>query len=201
MKRACRVTAPRVIDGRVQRKNNWRRTPDYWNTPQVMPVIDRQAPGPRHRHVLFQRDVERFIALLPDWAELSRGLNAVVLSPKDSDCDGWYKPGVVALCAWPRGLWEEWSAGGYANHRQLLDRLGVPCEPLSDRWVLCQFTEATVRAYQLLHVFLHELGHHHDRMTTRSRKECARGEEYAEEYAFRYEAIIWDRYLNEFELY
>ena len=64
----------------------------------------------------------------------------------------------------------------------------------------CQFNTAQVRAYQLLHVFLHELGHHHDRITTKSRAETARGENYAEQYAFKHEALIWERYIERFGL-
>jgi hypothetical protein len=50
---------------------------------------------------------------------------------------------------------------------------------------MVKWTENTARAYQLLYMFLHELGHHHDRMTTRSRRATARGEPYAESYANR----------------
>ena len=46
--------------------------------------------------------VERFIRLLPDWGELSRGLNAVVLAPGKFKLDGWYRRGIVAVCAWDR---------------------------------------------------------------------------------------------------
>ena len=60
--------------------------------------------------------------------------------------------------------------------------------------------EETVRAYQLLDVLLHELGHHHDRMTTGSQKRPARGETYAEQYAAQYAERIWDAYSAEFEL-
>jgi hypothetical protein len=49
-----------------------------------------------------------------------------------------------------------------------------------------------------MHVLLHELGHHHDRMTTRSRNEAARGESYAETYANRYADRIWEAYEAEF---
>jgi len=201
MKRFCRVTAPGVANGRVRRKNNWRRTPNYYNTAQGRPVIDRERPGPGHRHLLLKRDVERFIALLPEWSELSRGLNAVVLATDEPDCDGWYRRGVVAVCAWPRELWFEVTHRWYAAHWPFLERIGVPVEPTGEGDIVCRYTEATARAYQLLHVLLHEFGHHHDLMTTRSRRQCARGETYAEEYAFRYEAIIWERYLNEFVLY
>jgi len=66
-----RVTAPRVTDWRVRRKNNWRHTPSCYNTAQETPAIDRQRPGSGYRHVLLKQDVGRFIALLPDWPELS----------------------------------------------------------------------------------------------------------------------------------
>jgi hypothetical protein len=201
MKRYCRVTAPGVRDGRVRRKNNWRRTPNYYATPPRRLVIDRQRPGPGHRHLLLRRDIERFIGLLPDWAALSRGLNAVVLAADEPGCDGWYRPGVVAVCAWPRSICFDVTPRWYADHCLFLDRICVPIERTAEGDILCRYTEATARAYQLLHVLLHEFGHHHDLMTTRSRKGCARGEGYAEEYAYRYEAIIWERYLNEFGLY
>ena len=60
------------------------------------------------------------------------------------------------------------------------------------------YTEASARAFQLLHILLHELGHHHDRMSTQSKNETARGENYAEQYALRYMDKIWDSYIQEF---
>lgn len=83
----------------------------------------------------------------------------------------------------------------------LFERLGVPCERDSSGGdIVCQFTAATVRAYQLLHILLHELGHHHDRMTTRSQVRSCRGETYAEAYALKYEARMWQRYQETFGL-
>ena len=61
-------------------------------------------------------------------------------------------------------------------------------------------TEGQARAFQLLHVLLHELGHHHDHMTTRSRRSAARGEWFAENYASQYEAQVWNDYLRRFGL-
>lgn len=40
-------------------------------------------------------DVERFIELLPDWEELSRGLDAVVLAPGSHYSYGYHRSGVV----------------------------------------------------------------------------------------------------------
>ena len=63
---------------------------------------------------------------------------------------------------------------------------------------MCEFTESQARAYQLLHILLHELGHHHDRITTKSQVRASRGEPYAEAYALQHEALIWERYLDTF---
>ena len=60
------------------------------------------------------------------------------------------------------------------------------------------WTEAQARAFQLLHILPHELGHHHDRMTTRTRRYAARGEPYAEEYANRVLDDVWPAYISRF---
>ena len=95
-----RKATPRDKRGRVQKKNNWVETPGYYNTPQALPFIDRRRPGAGYRHFLKKRDIYAFIDLLPDWPELSRGLNAIVLAPGQWDADGYHLPGVVHLCAW-----------------------------------------------------------------------------------------------------
>lgn len=199
-----RKSTPRVIKGKVQKKNSWSESENYYHTPQRMPVIDRKRPGAGYRHLLRKKDIEAFIALLPDWPELSRGLNAIVLAPGDWDLDGYHVPGVVHVCAWKSKLWRTIENSFYEEQCAFLERLGVPCEALPEEeggGTLCKFTEDTARAYQLLDVLLHELGHHHDRMTTRSKKRASRGEKYAEAYALKYEAQIWEQYLKTFELY
>jgi hypothetical protein len=201
MKRLQRKTNPGVARGKVRKKNRTERSPTYDNTPRDHPVVHRLRPGFGYRHILRQSDVLDFVRLLPDWRALSRGLNAIVLASGRWNCDGWHRPGVVAVCAWERELWRELTWRGYAEHKDLFERLEVPCEELADGYYLCKFTEPAIRAYQLLHVLLHELGHHHDRMTTRSRAEACRGEDYAETYARKYEPLVWDRYLQVFGLY
>jgi hypothetical protein len=62
------------------------------------------------------------------------------------------------------------------------------------------FTESTARAHQLLATLLHELGHHHDRITTKSKIRASRGEGYAESYAKKYANQIWERYIETFGL-
>jgi hypothetical protein len=128
-------------------------------------------------------------------------LNVITLAAGSDSCDGWYKPGIVAVCAWPRELSSKADLTWYVDHCLFLERIGVPVERDADSEVVCHFSEPTARAYQLLHVLLHELGHHHDLMTTQSRNDCGRGEPYAEKYAYRHEALVWERYLNDFGLF
>jgi len=58
------------------------------------------------------------------------------------------------------------------------------------------FDRRTAAAYQLLHVFLHELGHHIDACAPLRRG--WRGEEYAEGWALRCADRIWAAYVTEF---
>ncbi len=192
-----RKSTPQVVGGQVQKKNNPEGTANYYTAPPPSLVIDRQRPGKGYRHLLLQRDIEAFIRLLPDWAELSRGLHAIVLAPGERSTDGWHTPGVVHICAWENDLWIDYAMSHYEDHKEVLDRLSVRSHEIKNG-VMCEFTEAQARAYQLLHILLHELGHHHDRMTTKSKVRASRGEPYAERYALAYEAQIWERYQEAF---
>lgn len=138
--------------------------------------------------------------MLPDWDELSKGLNGIVLAPGERDTEGYHVRGVVHIRAWEKELWQEVGTHFYEEHKDIFARLEVPCELIADGF-LCKWTEPKARAYQLLHVFLHELGHHHDRMTTKSQVSASRGEPYAEAYARNYESQIWLRYLEVFDVF
>ena len=192
-----RKSTPKVKGGRVQKKNNWQPTPNYRDGSRPLPTLDRQRPGEGFRHLLKRRDIEVFIALLPDWDELAVGLNAIVLAP-GGDAMGLHEPGVIHICAWDEELWWTDAYPDFvSDHRQIFELLSVEVAKQDDRTVV-KWTEGQARAFQLLHVFLHELGHHHDRMTTRSQRWSARGESYAETYANRYFDSIWDNYLRAF---
>lgn len=110
---------------------------------------------------------------------------------------GWHRPGIVAVCAWERELWMTTSDEFLREDRDLLDRLGVDHEPKYGAH-LCKFTEGQARAFELLHILLHEIGHHPDRMNTRSRKKASRGGGYAEAFALEQERVIWDQYERQF---
>ena len=193
-----RRTTPRVKRGKVQKKHRWTLTPDYAHGRFDELRFDRQAPGRGYQHLLGRRDVERFLGLLPDWDELSIGLQAVLLVPGEPRVEGYSYPGVVAVCAWPQELWNIVHGQHADDHEDLLRALDVAREPIPGDRVRLLWTRPQARAYQLLHVLLHELGHHHDRMTTRSRRESARGEPYAEAYADRYAEQVWDSYAQAF---
>ena len=196
----ARKSTPRVRNGKVQRKNRWTETPNCYNTEQPTPVIDRQRPGWGYRHVVRKEDLRRFVLLVPNWNELSLGLNVLILARGDEDCLGWHRPGLVALCAWDREvtLSHVWD-GFYRQHQNLLENLAVPCVRCGENWEL-RFTENTARAFHLIHVMVHELGHHHDRVTTRSKIRASRGEGYAEAFARQHENTILKRYRAEFPL-
>jgi hypothetical protein len=111
---------------------------------------------------------------------------------------GWCAPGFVGISAWEEELWWDDARPHFvADHRDVFELLGVDFSEEGGRWTV-KWTEGQARAFQLLHIFLHELGHHHDRMTTRAKRHAGRGEPYAEECARRYFDRIWDNYLRVF---
>lgn len=195
---APRKTTPKVRGGKVQRKNRTALSPHYETRAPGDPVIERHRPGPGYRHVLLKRDVEKFLGLLPDWEELSAGLKAVLLAPGERNVMGWCTPGVVAVCAWDRELAGEHRSDFVAEHRDLFRKLEVSYERSEENYYLVHWTQSSAKTFQLMHILLHEIGHHHDRITTRSRRYCSRGEGYAERYAARYADRIWDAYFEEF---
>ncbi len=127
------------------------------------------------------------------------GFNAIVLDAVDPDMFGWHTSGVIAICAWRRDLWVELSVLGFQREEALLDMLQVPYDVDEENDnALCRFTEKAASGHQLLGTLLHEIGHHHDRITTKSRESASRGEPYAREYAIRTAEEIFDPYVESF---
>lgn len=197
MRHFRRKDAPRVRDGTVQYKNNHTLTWHWQQTHLGEHVVDRQRPGAGFRHVLRQADLRRFVGLLPGREELLRGVDVLLLAQGDPDTLGWYSKGIVAVCAWERDLAGEWNASFVEEHEAVVERLNVPRRP-SPNGVWLEWDEASVRGFQLMHVLLHELGHHHDRMTSRRQETCGRGEGYAERYALDHADLLWEAYFREF---
>lgn len=194
----ARRTATRIKNGSVQKKNRHTRTPNYWNTNQEIIQLDIENPGKGYKHFLKKRDVKQFLEILPNREEIDIKFDAVLLAQGDHYTDGWYQNGVIGICAWEKEMTKEYSLEYFKAHKNIFDKLGVQYVVKQD-YVICDFTENQIKAYLLLHIFLHELGHHHDRLNTKSGK-IARGENYAESYAFKYERIIWDKYFECFPL-
>ena len=192
-----RATLP-TRGGRTRPAQNFAPHPrDYYQSFQPDIAIHRRHPGAGYRHVVTARDVQKFVELIPDWAEISEGLDALVLSPGVDREYGYHTFGVIHLRAWPRALHRPMSRPFYDESRAVLDRLGVPVTHTPDG-VLALWTLPTARAFMLLNIFLHELGHHHDRTHTRSARTPARGEPYAEAFAVRLAAQIGTRYERTF---
>ena len=192
----------RVRKGRERRKHNWRiDRGDYFVWPQEEIRLDRRDPGVGCRHVITIPQLRRFVRLLPDWDEVAVGLNAIVLGAGASPF-GWYDEAssVVVLCAWPAhsGFWFESTHEWNAENERLLSLLGVQIDEREGRVGLL-WTEAQARAFMLLDVLPHELGHHHDRMTTRTRR-LGRGEPFAERYAREVLERLWPIYTRHFEI-
>lgn len=195
---APRKSEQTVKRGRFSKTENQRYTPGAEILAGTSVVLERHRPGKGYRHVLRKDDVERFITLLPDWDELAIGLETVALLEGRDDIEGIYGHGWIGICAWSRALWHQYERSFLEQPRPSILRVGVPIQDDGER-LIGKWTEETIRAYQLLDVFIHELGHHHDRMTTDSQRTVARGERYAEEYATRYADAIWDAYCAEFD--
>lgn len=176
-----RRTATKVKGGRVQRKN--RQIP----TGRLGCVIDRESPGRGFRHVLTKRDLQAFIDIIPDWDRLAERLERITLSAHSSSAYGAHgffhreETCEILLHAWNEDLWVWLTPKFFADHRDIFLALGVSHEE-SEEDILCRFTEAQARAFMLLHVFMHELGHHHHCLRAKHRSTDL-DEDYAERFA------------------
>ena len=182
-----RRTATKVKDGRVQRKN--RHVP----TGTLGLVVDRESPGRGFRHVLSKKDLLEFIDLIPNWPRLSERLERITLSSCHGDWYGLHEfyhreeTGGIFLHAWDEELWMSVDPVFYSDHKEILAAFGVSItinkkdgDIQGD--VICRFTESQAKAFMLLHVFLHELGHHFYRIQQKHHG-AGSGEDYAENFA------------------
>lgn len=122
MRRGGRKTTPRVVDGRVQRKNFRDGRGSFREGPLTIEV---EVPGPGYRHVVTADDLRRFFALVPGWAQVSVGLDAIVLAEGAAGRDGAYRHGVIRLHAWPDPPALTVGARHFAEHRAVYERIGV----------------------------------------------------------------------------
>jgi hypothetical protein len=191
-----RRTATKIKDGRVQRKNR------HLPTGLLGCVLDRESPGRGFHHVVSKRDIQAFIEIIPDFHRLCHRLERIVLACTQKGQDGAYEfhhreeTGAIFLNAWPEDLWIEISTGYFDSHEEIFSRLGVSCDRI-EKAAFCRFTETQARAFMLLHVFIHELGHHHDRLNQKHR-DSTRGEDYAERFANSRFEQLYPTYIQVF---
>jgi hypothetical protein len=189
-----RRTNLRVKGGKVQKKNN------HQLTAKKGFVVDREPPKRGFTHVVTKRDILEFVELIPDWRNLLYGIERVRLYAGSDRWDGLYRhfdkegTGCIWLSAWPRELTQEIATSYFNEHRSIFERIELRYEKRKD-CVFCWFDEAKAKAFILVHVFLHELGHHLDSM---KRDFCASGEPYAEHFAKRLEDEVWLKYVQKF---
>jgi len=186
-----------VKDGAVQKKHR------HVASAALGFVVDRESPVKGRRHVVTKRDIHEFTSIIPDWSRIREGLEGVVLTCGADPADGLYRfysrerTGSIEIPAWDGDLWTVFSLEYFVEHRELFERLGVPFEP-KEGGIECRFTLAQAKAFLLLHVFLHELGHHVDRMQSKQQDSSRRGEPFAEEYANTVSSLIWSEYVRVF---
>lgn len=207
-----RKTSPKVIGGQVLRKNNHKKTA------RLGYVVDRVRASKGFRHILRKKDIHDFVELISDWPKVSEGIESIILDSGDEFTDGYYRhydyedTSIIWLGAWPEDLWVERSDEYYQEHLWLFKKLQIVSEryvkkvescsgddkkQIEEVYWLCFFTEAQARAFSLMHVFLHELGHHVDNFRSRKRG-CRGGESFAEQYAIKRFHEIWPSYLQRF---
>lgn len=90
-------------NGKVQKKNRHRLSPDVYCHDTGEIVLQRNGPAKGFYHAVSVSDVKRFIAIIPDWDVLSHKLRAIILTSGGDWCFGRYNnAGVIKLDAWPK---------------------------------------------------------------------------------------------------
>jgi len=192
-----RKTSPKVIGGQVQRKNN------HTKTARLGYVVDRKPAGKGYRHVLKKKDIHDFTDIIPSWRSVCNGIESIILDAGDEFYDGLYRhysyegTGIIWLSAWTDKMWIDLNNDYFVEHQWHFDKLGVAYERKSDEWC-CHFTESQAKAFMLLHIFLHELGHHVDKLQSKNQNVIKGGEVFAENYANKLFDEIWPAYIEKF---
>ena len=185
------VRAVRAKSGAIVRRAE---TIDGWSLRRAGREIEieRERSGRGWRHVVSRADVERFVELIDDWDELAEALSVIRLAA-GAWTFGYSNPHAIAVRAFPRDMRVPMVRFD-CFARRVLSLLEVPAVGRC-----FHFQPDTARAWQLLDVFMHELGHHVDMRSNAMMR--ARGGEY---FAIRFAAdrlvVLWPRYRRAFEL-
>lgn len=197
MRAQQRKSAPGVKGGKVQKKNRQALSPDIYEHDFEELVVIRQRPAKGYFHAVTPTDVRRWVRRIGDWTQIAPTVKAVVLTPGGDWCYGRYNnAGIIKIDAWPR------SGEHFVPERKkwLVEQLGfdAPVQDASGRDGTLLFSRDQARAFLLMGTFLHELGHHLDRVTTRSKKDASNGEPFAIEYELRMQRELWSVFVEEF---
>ena len=189
-----RKTSPKVRGGKVQKKNNHRLTLKRGF------VVDRVSPRKGFKHLVTKQELFDFIELIPNWQQVLYGIECILLSEGSDEVDGLYLPyrrektGIIRISAWRKELVQEIRKDYFDAHISIFEKIDLKFERRKD-CVNCWFDEPKAKAFVLMHVFLHELGHHHDFM---QRRAISSGETFAQDFAKRLENTIWPKYIEKF---
>ncbi len=194
-----RKTAPGVKNGRVQKKNNHQFT--VWENC----IITRDTPKRGYRHLISQKDVKDFLSVFPDWHRYGHGIERIQLTSGSEGYYGCYYhhwregTGSIEIPAWEKDIWTEYDYGFYKEHQNIFETLKVTVSRKDDS-VKCHFNIKQARAFTLVHVLTHEIGHHYDKMTGINSQFCSRGEDFAEQFSMDLFPIIYPAYVDIFGL-
>lgn len=195
---------PREKRGKRKPKPNKSDRLRWFPGPPGVFSVHRRSPGRQRYHPASPDDVRRFVQLIPGWQRVADDLDGVLLcgpwSAEYYDTEGLYGQHGIVLFSWPKdprlSMW-------YAFTRHVPDTiryLGLK-ERKRDRSFQSLWTPAQARAYVLLFVLLHEIGHHVDWVMSRDvhrRRRAGRGEPFAEDWAAEYRHRMWDDYVSAF---
>lgn len=195
----CRKIKPKLKLGKENKRNRIALSRKYENIEKGVLIIDKDEAGYGYKHLLDKQEILKFVEIIPEWEKLSEGLNIVLLAKGSNYSDGWHSKGKIAIRAWEKDLWREVSNHYFNEHKMIFDKLEVKYETKDEGYIL-YFTENKARAFQLLHIFLHELGHHFDRITTKYKARSSRGEFFAEQYAIDFLPKLWSIYIQKFSI-
>jgi hypothetical protein len=191
-----RRTATKVVNGQVTRKSRYDLTGDRG-------YFIRKEPAARgFTHVVSRNQLREFLKIVPGWPEVADRLDAIVLTGGSTGYFGYHSVfrhsnlAMIALCAWEKNLWKTFGYDFYRDNRRVLDALGVDCR-MDFHSVTARFTVAQARAFSLLDVFMHELGHHQDWLRRRGRG-LPDKEKIADGYAARHFEQLFPIYCEKF---
>jgi len=191
----------RIKGGRPKPKPNRSDHLRWFPGPPGRFRVVRKPPGRQRYHPAGAEEIERFVGLIPSWEEISCDLDGVMLcapwQEEYPDTEGLYGEHAIILFSWPRQPEERFRHSFTRQLPEVAGRLSLR-ERRKDRDYAVTWSPSQARAYVLLFVLLHEIGHHVDWLLCRRGRYARRGESFAEDWAADCRQRIWDCFLQAF---